>query len=123
MSNVRGKYNNHTNVKYLCFNVKLMFPVSYQSVSLQWRMGTSSLSSIFTTSRGIGMEIVSRTISLHLLCVTHQLQASLAEESLIVLSQLLPNATNITQRLDILVRAVREQVNSTLGVTETFIQV
>ena len=56
-------------------------------------------------------------------CVSPQLQASLAEETLIVLSQLLPNATNITQRLDLLMRAVREQVNSTLGITETFVQV
>ena len=55
-------------------------------------------------------------------CVT-QLQASLAEETLIVLSQLLPNATNVNQRLDLLVRAVREQLNSTLGITETFVQV
>ena len=41
---------------------------SYQSVSLQWRVGTSSLSSIFATSTGTGMDNVSSTISLlHLL--------------------------------------------------------
>ena len=57
-----------------------------------------------------------------LLCMT-QLQASLAEESLLFQSLLLPNATNITQRLDLLMRAVREQINSTLGITETFVQV
>ena len=60
--------------------------------------------------------------SSHIVFVT-QLEASLAEESLIVQSLLPPNATNITQRLDLLMRAVREQLNSTLGITETFVQV
>ena len=38
-------------------------------------------------------------------------------------SQLLPNTTTITQRLDLLMRAVQQQLNTTQGITETFLQV
>ena len=52
-----------------------------------------------------------------------QLEASLAEDSLMIQSLLLPNSTTITQRLDLLMRAVQEQLNTTQGITDTFLQV
>ena len=105
-----------------CFLSTCMQHYSYQSMSLQWKVGTSSLSSITTTSRGTGME----TIKLSIIVFMHACSLNhlyISEDSLVILSQLLPNTTTITQRLDLLMRAVQQQLNTTQGITDTFLQV